>query len=127
VEAINALLPGGLEILDATPLLPGAPSLGKLADAARYRVASLPERPWPHDPGALPPEIRSAVNRWKRDGDGTLRLELALRSPTGSAPSLKKVLMALGVAEEELPSVRIVRESVLLRRPKSGAPSRSEG
>ncbi len=125
MEAVNRRLPEGLEILDATPLLPGAPSLGKLADAARYRVAPLPERPWPGDPGELPPQIRDAVNRWELPEDGTLRLELALRTPTGSAPSLKKVLLALGVAEEELPLVRVVREAVLLRRRKPVDPARS--
>ncbi|HHQ48464.1 MAG TPA: DUF2344 domain-containing protein, partial [Acidobacteria bacterium] len=116
VEAINALLPEGLEILEATPLLAGAPSLGKLADAARYRIAPLPGRSWPATPEGLPEAVRDAVNSWRVTEDGTLRVELALRAGSGSGPSLKTVLLALGVAEEEIPLVRVVREAVLLDR-----------
>jgi hypothetical protein len=116
VAAVNALLPEGLEILEATPLLPGAPSLGKLADAARYRIAPRSGTPWPPSPDGLPAEIREAVTSWQVAEDGTLRLEMALRLDGGPGPSLKALLTALGVPGEEVPLVRVVRETVLLRR-----------
>jgi len=108
----------------ATPLLPGAPSLGKLADAARYRIAAVPGRSWPASPEDLPGEIREAVRRWEVAPDGSLRLELALRTPGGSAPSLKTLLLSLGIPEEEIPLVRVTRETVILRRRK---PRKTEG
>jgi len=121
VEAINALLPEGLAILDATPLLPAAPSLGKLAEAARYRIASRPGVAWPATPGTLPGEIRRGVNSWELTADGSLRLELALRMAGGSGPSLKALFRALGVPEEEVPLIRVVREAVILRRRRNEA------
>jgi len=119
LRAINDLLPEGLEILDATALLPGAPSLGKLSDAARYRITAFAKRPWPSDPKELPGTIRDAIRRWEIAADGTLRLELALRMPGGQAPSLKAVLLALDIPEEDIPALGITREAVLLRRQKS--------
>jgi len=121
LEAVNALLPGGLEITDATPLLPGAPSLGKLADAARYRIAPLEGRPWPAEPCGLSEGLGAAINRWEVTEDGSLRVELALRTDSGSGPSLKSLLLSLAVPEEEVPVVRVVREAVVLRRRRGGS------
>lgn len=113
---VNRLLPEGLRILDARELLPGAPSLGKLAAAARYRLLPRREAPWPAEPPAdLPEEIARGILSWRLTGDGTLVVELNLRSNEGPTPSPKKLLASLGVPEEEVPLVRVVREMVLLR------------
>jgi len=130
VEAVNRLLPDGLRILDARELLRGAPSLGKLAAAARYRIAPQAGAPWPPAPPAgLPPEIAGGILAWGLLPDGSLRVELNLRQGDGPTPSIRKVLAALGVPEATVPLVRVLREVVVLRpRPKKAdaAPDRKE-
>lgn len=116
VAALNQLLPDGLEILDARELLQGAPSLGKLAASARYRVAPPSGWTWPPEmPADLPEEIADGVLSWTLLPGGVLRVELNLRSRTGPTPGPKKLLSALGVDDKEIPLIRVVREIVVLR------------
>ncbi len=120
VAAVNRLLPEGLRILHARELLPGAPSLGKLAAAARYRIAARGGAPWPPQPPAeLPGDIARGILGWTLASDGALVVELNLRSSEGPTPSPRKLLAALGVPEEEIPLVRVVRELVRLRSRRS--------
>jgi len=114
VEVMNQRLPEGLQVLEARALLPGAPSLGKLAAAARYRVR-FPEDVLPPAVGTLPEEIRAGVVGWTLLPDGSLHVELNLRQTHGPTPSLKVVLAAMGLSEEEVAAARVVRETVLLR------------
>jgi len=115
LETCNRLLPDGIRLLDCDPLVPGAPALGKAIRTARYLVAPT-DRPWP----ASPPEAtREGIRDWQLQPDGGLRLELNLRQTDGPTPSVKKVAGACGVATEDIPRLRVVRERLTL-----GPPSR---
>ena len=121
VEAVNRRLPEGLKILEVRELLRGAPSLGKLAASARYRIAPREGAAWPAEPPAsLPPEIAGGILDWTVLPDGVLRLDLNLRQGEGPTPSTRKVLAALGVPEADVPLVRVVRERVVLRPRAAG-------
>jgi radical SAM family uncharacterized protein len=117
LEAANRLLPEGLQLLDARELLAGAASLGKMAAAARYRIAPFAGREWPRSADDLPGPVGAAVRSWARGDDGSLRVELGLRPEEGPVVSLRDLLAALGVAEGERPLVRVTRELVVLRPP----------
>jgi radical SAM family uncharacterized protein/radical SAM-linked protein len=112
LERANALLPDGVEILDARPLLPGAPKLGRLVAAARYRIAGV--ETWPESETELPEEIRAGVRRWQPLDDGALLVELNARQEDGPQLSVKKLLLALGVAEDRIPRVPVTREMLVL-------------
>ncbi len=124
LERANALLPDGVEILDAKPLLPGAPKLGRLVAAARYRIGTTSgvER-WPDSEQDLVEEIRAGIRRWQRLDDGSLLIELNARQENGPQLSVKKLLLALGVAEDRVPRVPVRREMLVLeaRRKERGA------
>jgi hypothetical protein len=114
LEAANLRLPEGLQLLEARDLLPGAPSLGKLAATARYRIGPLggscPERT-----DAVPEPVRGGIRSWVPLSTGMLRVELNLRQDEGPTPSVHDLLAAIGVPEAEIPVVRVARERVVLR------------
>jgi radical SAM family uncharacterized protein len=120
----NALLPEGLEILDAQPLLPGAPKLGRLVAAARYRIAGVDM--WPESESALDEKTRSGVRRWQRLGDGALLVELNARQEDGPLLSVKKLLLALGVAEDRLARIPVTREMLVLEARTKNRGSKGE-
>jgi radical SAM-linked protein len=122
LEAANQLLPAGLELYEARDLLPAAPSIGKLVAAARYRLEPRHDQPWPEDPQSLPQQYREAVLSWMVLPDGSLRLELNLREQEGPVGSIKEMLLALGVAKQDVPVVRVVRELLLLRPARARSP-----
>jgi radical SAM family uncharacterized protein/radical SAM-linked protein len=112
IERANALLPDGVEILDARPLLPGAPKLGRLVAAARYRIAG--GEPWPKSEDALAKEIRAGVRRWQLLDDGALLVELNARQENGPQLSVKKLLINLGIAEDRIARIPVTREMLVL-------------
>lgn len=114
LEAVSRRLPEGLQLMTARDLLPGAPSLGKLAAAARYLVGP-PEGGWSGSPDALPNDLRTGIGSWSLLPSGSLRVELNLRQDEGPTPSVHDLLAAVGVPETEIPVVRVTRELVLLR------------
>ena len=121
-DRANALLPDGVEILDTTALLPGAPSLGRLLDGIRYRIAPRANgSPWPGSPDGLEEGLRSAVRSWRLEEDGSLRVEINARQETGPTPSVKKLLRGLGMSEEEAARARATREQLVLRPKRSAA------
>ena len=122
----NALLPDGVEILDARPLLPGAPKLGRLVAAARYRIDGV--EPWPESESVLDDELRAGVRGWQRLDDGSLLVELNARQEDGPQLSVKKLLLALGIAEDRIARIKVTREMLVLEarsknRGSSGEPS----
>jgi len=111
----NGLLPEGVEILDARPLLPGAPKLGRLVAAARYRIGTISGiEQWPNSEAGLADEIRAGVRRWQRLEDGDLFVELNARQEDGPQLSVKKLLAALGLAEDRVARVPVTREMLVL-------------
>jgi radical SAM family uncharacterized protein/radical SAM-linked protein len=121
----NALLPEGVEILDARPLLPGATSLGKTVAAARYRIAPTQyvER-WPDSADGLADEVLAGVRRWQPLDDGSLRVELNARQENGPLVSIKKLLVALGLDEDQIARVPVTREMLVLEaRQKNREPA----
>ncbi len=127
LERANSLLPDGLAIVDATALLPGAPSIGRLVDRARFRVQ--PRRngtPWPTSIQHLDPDLKQAVRGWRVAGDGSLHVELNARQESGPTPSLKKVLVAIGLDDREAASARAVRERLVLKPRRATQTSHSD-
>jgi radical SAM family uncharacterized protein/radical SAM-linked protein len=123
LERANSLLPDGIDILDARPLLPGAPKLGRLVAAARYRIGTVSGmEPWPDSAAGLANEIRDGIRRWERLQDGSLLVDLNTRQQEGPQPSVKQLLVALGVAEEQIARTPVVREMLVLQ---SGRADRS--
>jgi len=112
IERANTLLPDGVEILDARPLLSCAPKLGRLVAAARYRIGAF--EAWPDSEAELSEEIRAGVRLWQRLDDGALLVELNARQENGPQLSVKKLLLALGVAEDQIPRVPVAREMLIL-------------
>jgi radical SAM family uncharacterized protein len=121
LDRANAVLPEGVEILDARPLLPGAPKLGRSVAAARYRIGTLAGiDPWPESEAALCDEMRAGVRSWRRLDDGGLLVDLNARQEDGPQPSVKKIMRALGVAEEHVSRVPVTRELLLLEARDKG-------
>ncbi|NOZ77815.1 MAG: TIGR03960 family B12-binding radical SAM protein [Acidobacteria bacterium] len=122
LERINAKLPDGLRLTGVTSLLPGAPSLGKLAAAARYRIELPDGAPAPRL-AALPEDFKPAVLRWEDLPDGAIRVELNLRQENGPAPTVKALLTALAIPRSDQLLARVTREAVILKpRLKKTAP-----
>jgi radical SAM family uncharacterized protein/radical SAM-linked protein len=119
LSAMNRLLPVGVEVLDARDLVPGAPSLGKLVAAARYRIAPIDGRRWPASPEELEIETTKGIDAWAVQPDGALHVELNLRQGDGPVVTVKDLIRSLGVADDEIPLVRVARERLLLRRPSA--------
>jgi hypothetical protein len=115
-DRASALLPDGVEILDAQPLLPGAPSLGRLLDSVRYHLAPPASgNPWPETPDNLDDVLRGAIHDWQLTDGGGLRVEINARQQAGPTPSVKKVLMGLGLDEAAASRARATREMLVLR------------
>jgi hypothetical protein len=111
----NSLLPDGIEIIDARPLLPGAPKLGRVVAAARYRVGVVADSEgWPESDSGLTDEIRAGVRRWRRLDNGDLMVDLNARQKDGPQLSVKKLLTALGVEEDRIARIPVTREMLLL-------------
>ena len=124
-ERVNSLLPDGVKILDARPLLPGAPSLGRLLDAIAYRIAPpVNGASWPGSPDRLEDGLREAVNSWQLLDDGSLLVETNARQDAGPTASVKKILVGLGLDEAEAARARVIREKLVLR-PKKKTPAAS--
>jgi radical SAM family uncharacterized protein/radical SAM-linked protein len=112
----NSLLPDGIEIKEAKALLPGAPSIGKLVAATRYRIAPLAgNHHLPESIEGLSDEFRKGILRWQRLEDGGLRVELNARQEEGPVVTVKKLLLALGLDEGQAARVGVTREMLVLR------------
>jgi len=122
LEVMNRLLPEGLRIHEAQPLLPHAPSLGKLVAAALWLVGETGNGGWPSNPSELGGGLARAVRRWEPLADGRLRVELNLREDEGPVATVKELLLAAGVEEARVPLVRVARERLVLRLRAAGAP-----
>ncbi|MEX1309994.1 MAG: TIGR03960 family B12-binding radical SAM protein [Candidatus Sulfomarinibacteraceae bacterium] len=127
LTAVNRLLPEGIEVIDAKPLLQGAPSLGKMVSAARYRIAPRPGLAWPESQSGLDGSVADAVLRWTVLSDGSLSLDLNARQTAGPTTSVKQVLAGLGLSESEVQRARIRRERLVLRAPGTPRASRAAG
>ncbi len=115
LEKANSFLPEGVVITDAKPLLPGAPSLGKLVAAARYRIEPLPNRHrWPDSVEGLDHEIGAGVRRWQITGDGGLVVEMNARQGNGPIVSVKRLLLSLGLDEDQVARLAVTREALVL-------------
>jgi hypothetical protein len=74
LEAMDRLLPEGVDLLDAKDLVPGAPSLGKMVAAARYRLRPVSGIPWPTSSDAAGDDLRAGIGLWEVLPDGDLRV-----------------------------------------------------
>jgi radical SAM family uncharacterized protein/radical SAM-linked protein len=117
VEAVNRLLPPGVELVDAKPLMQGAPSLGKMICASRYRIGPRPGLRWPDAPTDLEENIAGAVHRWTVLADGSLSVDLNTRQDLGPTTNVKQLLSALDLSPAEIGSARVCRELLVLRAP----------
>ncbi len=126
LTAVNRLLPEGVEVVDAKPLLQGAPSLGKMVSAARYCIAPRPEIEWPESPDGLDEPLTDAILRWTVLSDGSLSVDLNARQVAGPTPSVKQILSGLGLSETEVQRARIRREKLVLRAPGTPRAARAE-
>ncbi|MEE4272417.1 MAG: TIGR03960 family B12-binding radical SAM protein [Thermoanaerobaculales bacterium] len=117
LEAMNRLLPNGIEILDAKPLLQGAPSLGKMVSASRYRIAPRPGSDWPETTSGLEDKVADAVLRWTVLADGSLSMDLNVRQTAGPTASVKQVLSEIGLDDADIRCARIRRERLVLSPP----------
>ena len=102
VDAVNRLLPPGVELVDAKPLMQGAPSLGKMICASRYRIGPRPGLRWPEEPTQLDESIAGAVHRWTVLADGSLSVDLNTRQDLGPTTNVKQLLAALGFSPTEI-------------------------
>ncbi len=124
VERANALLPDGLRITDAQPLMSGAPSLGKVVAAARYRLTRPDsDAAWPGGPPELGDGLREGVRSWQPQPDGSLLVELNTRQTNGPMVTVKKLLPALGLDEGDAARVRVVREALVIEARDRGRTS----
>ncbi len=109
----NRVLPGGLQLTGCERLPDGARSLGKSVTSCRYRVGRLTGMaPWP----ALPPprhEGLTGILDWRASGD-ELFVTLNARQSDGPTPGVKSILAALGLHEEQIPLVPVLREATIL-------------
>ncbi len=120
VAGVNRLLPGGMEVLEARDLVPGAPSLGKMVAAARYRIPPADgDTTWPAVPDDLPDEVRAGITDWELLPDGQLRVELNQRQNGRSLVTIKALLAALGLGEDRIRRTRATREGLVLRPQRS--------
>jgi len=127
ITAVNRLLPHGIEIIDARPLLQGAPSLGKMVSASRYRISPRPEGRWPEASTDLDQSVSGAILRWTVLTDGSLTVDLNARQAAGPTTSVKKILESLGLTEAEVQMSRIRRELIVLQPPGAQRPAPATG
>ena len=117
LDAMNRLLPDGVAIVDAKPLLQGAPSLGKMVAASRYRIAPRPGTGWPETSSGLDDTVAGGVLRWTVLADGSLSIDLNARQTAGPTASVKQVLSGIGLDDADIRCARIRRERLVLRPP----------
>ncbi len=118
----NSVLPEGIEIREATTLLPGAPSIGKLVAATRYKISPLAgDHSVPDTADGLAEELRAGILRWQRLADGGLRVELNARQEEGPVVNIKHLLLALGLDHEEVARADVTREMLVLRARRAKA------
>jgi radical SAM family uncharacterized protein/radical SAM-linked protein len=117
LTTLNRLLPRGIRVLDAKPLLQGAPSLGKMVAASRYRIAPRPDLEWPETPSRLDAGVADAVLRWTVLSDGSLTVDLNARQAAGPTTSVKQILREIGLSDDEIGRSRIRRELLVLKPP----------
>jgi radical SAM-linked protein len=115
LDGMNRLLPVGVEILDARDLVPGAPSLGKMIAAARYRIAAADDQGWPEKAAPGAETLAGGITEWTVAPDGRLCVELNQRQEAGPIVTVKKLLQAIGVEEERIPLIPVTRERFVLR------------
>jgi len=115
LAAMARLLPTGLDVLDARDLVPGAPSLGKMVSAARYRLPPLDGMAWPESSDGLPDPLGGGIGLWEILPSGELRLELNQRDSDGPVVSVKALLSGLGFDDERIRKIRVIRERLVLR------------
>jgi radical SAM family uncharacterized protein len=109
------------------PLLPGAPKLGRLVAAARYRIGTISGiEQWPNSEAGLAEEIRAGVRRWQRLEDGDLFVELNARQEDGPQLSVKKLLLALGLTTDRVSRVPVTREMLVLEARSKGQDTSEE-
>jgi len=117
VTRVNRLLPHGISIVDVTPLLQGAPSLGKVVSASRYRIAPRRAAEWPESAAAIDQSVAAAILRWTVLADGSLTVDLNARQGNRPTASVKQVLRCLGLTDTEVEQARIRRERLVLGAP----------
>ncbi len=66
-------------------------------------------------PTDLKTVLREAVNSWQLLDDGSLRVEINARQEAGPTASVKKLLVGLGLDEDEAARARAIRERLVLR------------
>jgi radical SAM family uncharacterized protein/radical SAM-linked protein len=114
LERANGVLPAGLCLLGGDRLPEGAPSLGKEVAACRYRIhrpAWLSE--WP-PAGPELAALRDGVWEWRVAGDD-LVLTVNARQTDGPTPSPKALLRALGLDEDRIAEISVVREELVMK------------
>jgi hypothetical protein len=93
--------------------------------AARYRVTATDgSDPWPESEATLSEEIRNGVRRWQLLDNGDLLVELSARQD--DQVSVKKLLLALGVAEDRVGRVPVIREMLILETRNKGRASSNQ-
>lgn len=116
LETANTKLPEGLRLLESTELLNGAPSLGKLLARSRYHFEA--GKNWPLSMESIPPEAREGLISWECLSDGSVRMEMNIRSADGPTGSLRRLFAGLGISPEEARILRIQREALILQPPR---------
>ena len=124
VTAINRLLPHGIEIIDVKPLFQGAPSLGKMVSASRYRIAPRTNDEWPEEASGLDEAVSDAILRWTV---GSLTIDRNVRQAAGPTTSVKQVLRGIGLSDSEIERSRIRRELLVLRAPGTQRANQAAG
>lgn len=103
LQQVNTVLPQGLQLLSARPLLPEEATLGKSVRSCRYRVVLKRPLGQPRHPG---------VKHWQLEGN-QLEVELVAEG-NSDALSLREALRLAGAGEEELQACRAVRLGYVL-------------
>ncbi len=127
ITAVNRLLPHGIEIIDVKPLFQGAPSLGKMVSASRYRIAPPANDEWPEEAPGLDAAVSDAILRWTVLSDGSLTIDLNVRQAAGPTASVKQVLRGIGLSDSEIERSRIRRELLVLRAPGTQRANQAAG
>jgi hypothetical protein len=86
--------------------------------SAHYQIAQ-PPTPWPATSDDLPSDLQSGIVHWALQPDGSLHVELNQRQNDGTVVSVKDLLRAAGVADDEIPLIRTTRERLILRQATS--------
>lgn len=114
LAALNHLLPHGVQVTDARPLLTGAPSLGKMVAEARYRLRRRDGASWPEQP---PAAVGAAVTRWEVRSDDSLSVDFNQREAAGPVAGVRQLIAALELDADATARLEITRERLVLRPP----------